>query len=97
MVWPCFTCAVLLVLAVDALWAVVDVFVDQLSVLPVLAQAVGPQKHQQRPTQLQVLDQQTHKRTIELSGSPPLPPRLARVLGSSPSPNLLSSFSLPYR
>ena len=34
------------------LWAVVDVFVDQLSVPPVVAQTVGPQKHQQRPTQL---------------------------------------------
>jgi hypothetical protein len=34
------------------LWAVVDVFVEQLSVPPVVAQTIGPQKHQQRPTQL---------------------------------------------
>ena len=34
------------------LWAVFDVFVDQLSVPPVVAQTVGPQKHQQRLTQL---------------------------------------------
>ena len=33
-------------------WAVVDVFVDQLSVPPVVAQTVGTHKHQQRPTQL---------------------------------------------
>ena len=31
-------------------WAVVDVFVGQLSVPPQVAQTVGPQKHQQRPT-----------------------------------------------
>ena len=33
-------------------WAVVDVFVDQLSVPPVVAQTVGSQQHKQRPTQL---------------------------------------------
>ena len=31
-------------------WAVVDVFVGQLSVPPQVAQTVGPQRHQQRPT-----------------------------------------------
>ena len=78
-------------------WAVVDVFVDQLSVPPVVAQTVGSQKHQQRPTQLQVLDQQTHKRTIELSGTPPLPPRLARVLGHPLPPTSYQALACPYR
>ena len=32
-------------------WAVVDVFVGQLSVPPQVAQTVAPQRHQQRPTQ----------------------------------------------
>ena len=32
-------------------WAVVDVFVGQLSVPPQVAQTVAPERHQQRPTQ----------------------------------------------
>ena len=44
-----FVCA-FVGLALVVVWAVVDVFVSQLSVPPQVAQTVGPQKHQQRPT-----------------------------------------------
>ena len=46
----CYDCCGSLNVDMLVVWAVVDVFVSQLSVPPQVAQTVGPQKHQQRPT-----------------------------------------------
>ena len=46
----CYDCCGSLNVDMVVVWAVVDVFVGQLSVPPQVAQTVAPQRHQQRPT-----------------------------------------------